>query len=325
MVKAARDGAARPAFRRGNRIGLGDLAVLVAFALLIWVVLSPHVDGRRAAGREGHARQALVTLQALLGRAGVDAAYERAMHDLLADGGELRACQESPDGAAQEFLPLLQDDGYWYRPQLLPRPDTPCVFATPRRPWNTGRLAMAIRGDGRLEETPLPEPPLQTQDPTLGPMMDTAEATARATVKRILAAWLAAGLPSASLTFRQLVAENQIGLRPTEPRPDEAASRLCPLELHSDSHAFRLWPIASGSRVELELWTWPLRPARTGFAAYRLTAGEGMQLSRNMVTVYGRKHGPLPGAGVPRPGSKRENEGYTGYDGNRWFRVPDSP
>ena len=304
-------------------MGLGDWMVVIALAVMAYVMARPWLRGNVAAHGEAHARQQLVAWQGEANDSGLLSALAKLSKAANAMDG-LRPFEGFLSGRVSNgFVPCWTDDDYLYRIELRGQRS---LAAFPARPGFGGLHAFALSGE-RISSSRIVEG-------TESPQIRRAEALARQRLRALGKLARDAGLAASLARFARRSHERwpsvslaQVDLDGAPKPPNDATAARLAVELGQSFFGACALIHDDKGRLVVELYAWPNKAATDGFAALRWTSSTGAQFSRNLVERYeGLRDYPLPGAGVRRPGAEIQHHGYTGLDGNRWigFAAPGS-
>ena len=297
-------------------MGLGDWMVVVALAIMGFLLARPWLRGHKAAGGEAEARQQLEAWRNQADASGLLTALDK-LHGRAKAIEGLRAFDSFLGGGVSNvFLPCWTDDDYFYRIEFEGKRQ---LAAYPSRPGFSGINALGLDDERIVSHT--------IKQGSRSAQIERAEAAARQRLRALGKAARDAGLGAALADFvrrstaawssPEIKASSDKGL--PQPPYDAAPGRLV-VRLGNAFYGSCAIVHDDEGKLGLEFYAWPDRAKVDGFAALRWTAVWGTQFSRNLVERYqGLTAVPLPGAGARRPGAEIQHRGYTGLDGNRWI------
>ncbi|GEM_PF-3183687 len=273
--------------KRSLRFGLGDLLVILSFALLLFLSFHPLELGFAAAKKEIQATQRLQTWSETLARKNLHDAFAQFLKTVLQDR-RFQLVEKEETGIPLPFVPILQDLDFQYGLSL------PALAKKNQGIW----IAKERTGNQLWVQTMRPTSDRDPRHPKKR-LQNLAE--------QLKSSRFGKSFPS---YWKEVLGTKNIQTFPSG-------------ILKQGTYFFVHTLLEERGRMGIGIYAWPGLRGRDGFAAFFFHPGGGVRQTRNMVHAYeGLASFPLPRAGLRRPSSKADHKGeYTGLDGNTWFPI----
>ncbi len=276
-----------------HRFGIGDILVLLGLASVLWVTVSPYLEGHALGEKE---LEAIGVLESWCGE----------------------DVPETFRDPTATYRSLAQEFGFDLRQERVPgngRMESSL--------WVSGRKALVFdpcplaRGTGiylRVRDLSAPSgsPDLRILDSDRGLCDGTGKPiTPKGAFDRKL---LELGRKLRELPFLPWLRRRLADFPADSGEADWSAK----------GYLFRLVPVEMpGAGFGHFIYAWPIEQGVSGFAAFCLRLEEEIVQTRNLVHRYsGTDSVPAPRASIRRSSSELRSDGaYTGLDGNTWFPV----